>query len=267
MAVSPGDVATQRAGVGLPKLVFKDYEGLERGPFAAWGRLDRRTFLSATAVFATAPLANVRAAAQSRSPTKASSQLDKIAKVAANSCRALNFDGRRFSGPAYEWLRERGVASKAFLVGEEHGIAENAKLAAALFTDLAPSGYRHLAVETSPPMASVLTRAVAEGGIAGVKRLVTAPESRVAFFGLREEGELHRPRDGAGGGAALSPQPPRSDVNAAPDFTLVHKVIDAASEAIIAELGERGRHARTAIGCATLPNGNAVTLEALVMVQ
>jgi len=59
----------------------------------------------------------------------------------------------------------------------------------------------------------------------------------------------------------------RGHVNAAPDFTLVHKVIDAASEALIAELGERGRHARTAIGCATLPNGNAVTLEALVMVQ
>jgi len=59
----------------------------------------------------------------------------------------------------------------------------------------------------------------------------------------------------------------RGHVNAAPDFTLVHKVIDAASEMIVAELGERGRHARTAIGCTTLPNGNAVTLEALVMVK
>jgi enamine deaminase RidA (YjgF/YER057c/UK114 family) len=60
----------------------------------------------------------------------------------------------------------------------------------------------------------------------------------------------------------------RGYVNAAEDFALVHKVIDAASETIIARLGEEaGRHARTALGCATLPNGNAVTLEALVALR
>jgi enamine deaminase RidA (YjgF/YER057c/UK114 family) len=57
----------------------------------------------------------------------------------------------------------------------------------------------------------------------------------------------------------------RGYVNAAPDFALTHKVIDAASERIIARFGEKGRHARTSIGCATLPNGNAVTLEALAV--
>ena len=59
----------------------------------------------------------------------------------------------------------------------------------------------------------------------------------------------------------------RGHVNAAEGFADVHKVIDAASEVIIAELGERGRHARTAIGCSSLPNGNAVTLDALVRVR
>jgi enamine deaminase RidA (YjgF/YER057c/UK114 family) len=60
----------------------------------------------------------------------------------------------------------------------------------------------------------------------------------------------------------------RGYVNAADDFPLVHKVIDAASEVLIAGLGEaRGRHARTALGCATLPNGNAVTLEALAALK
>ncbi len=59
----------------------------------------------------------------------------------------------------------------------------------------------------------------------------------------------------------------RGHVNAATDFTDVHKVIDAASEVIVAELGERGRHARTAIGCANLPNRNAVTLEAMLVTQ
>ena len=58
----------------------------------------------------------------------------------------------------------------------------------------------------------------------------------------------------------------RGHVNATDDFAQVHKVIDAASERIIERLGDRGRHARTAIGCATLPNGNAVTLEALAVI-
>jgi enamine deaminase RidA (YjgF/YER057c/UK114 family) len=59
----------------------------------------------------------------------------------------------------------------------------------------------------------------------------------------------------------------RGYVNAADDFTQVHKVVDAASDLIIAELGDKGRHARSAIGCATLPNGNAVTLEAIAMLK
>ena len=58
----------------------------------------------------------------------------------------------------------------------------------------------------------------------------------------------------------------RGHVNVTDDFADVHKVIDAASELIIDRLGERGRHARTAIGCSTLPNNNAVTLEAIARV-
>ena len=60
----------------------------------------------------------------------------------------------------------------------------------------------------------------------------------------------------------------RGYVNASEDFGQVHKVIDAASELLIERLGEeRGRHARTALGCATLPNANAVTLEALAALR
>ena len=59
----------------------------------------------------------------------------------------------------------------------------------------------------------------------------------------------------------------RGQVNAADDFAGVHKVIDAASEVVIERLGAKGRHARTAIGCATLPNNNAVTLEAIACVE
>jgi enamine deaminase RidA (YjgF/YER057c/UK114 family) len=58
----------------------------------------------------------------------------------------------------------------------------------------------------------------------------------------------------------------RGQVNASDDFPQVHKVIDAASDSLVERLGDRGRHARTAIGCSTLPNNNAVTLEAIAIV-
>jgi enamine deaminase RidA (YjgF/YER057c/UK114 family) len=59
----------------------------------------------------------------------------------------------------------------------------------------------------------------------------------------------------------------RGYVNAAEDFGEVHKVIDAASALLIERLGEKGKHARTALGLATLPNNNAVTLEAIAVLK
>lgn len=59
----------------------------------------------------------------------------------------------------------------------------------------------------------------------------------------------------------------RGYVNAAEEFGQVHKVIDAASEVLIERLGEKGKHARTALGLATLPNNNAVTLEAVAVLK
>lgn len=59
----------------------------------------------------------------------------------------------------------------------------------------------------------------------------------------------------------------RGYVNAAEDFGQVHKVIDAASALLIERLGEKGKHARTALGLATLPNNNAVTLEAIAVLK
>jgi len=75
--------------------------------------------------------------------------------------------------------------------------------------------------------------------------------------------------DAAGGDPAAVEQIllVRGHVNSVESYPDVHKVIDAASELLIERLGDRGRHARTAIGCAALPNDNAVTLEALAIVS
>jgi len=53
-------------------------------------------------------------------------------------------------------------------------------------------------------------------------------------------------------------------VNAVPDFTEPHKVINGASDLITDVLGDqRGKHARSAIGMGTLPLGVAVEVEAI----
>ena len=51
-------------------------------------------------------------------------------------------------------------------------------------------------------------------------------------------------------------------VNATPDFTEHAQVINGASDLVCEVLGEQGKHARAAVGCASLPLGAAVEVEA-----
>jgi enamine deaminase RidA (YjgF/YER057c/UK114 family) len=50
-------------------------------------------------------------------------------------------------------------------------------------------------------------------------------------------------------------------VNAAPDFTEHPQVVNGASDLMVEVFGDRGRHSRAAIGCASLPFGVAVEVE------
>lgn len=52
-------------------------------------------------------------------------------------------------------------------------------------------------------------------------------------------------------------------VNAIADFKEPQLVINGASDLLVEVLGERGRHSRSALGVATLPNGVAVEVEAI----
>ena len=53
-------------------------------------------------------------------------------------------------------------------------------------------------------------------------------------------------------------------VNSTPDFIEAHKVINGCSDFLTDVLGERGRHARSAISVASLPIGAAVEVEAII---
>ena len=53
-------------------------------------------------------------------------------------------------------------------------------------------------------------------------------------------------------------------VNSAPDFGDHPKVINGASDLLVEVFGERGRHARSAVGMAALPGGIPVEIEVIV---
>jgi len=56
-------------------------------------------------------------------------------------------------------------------------------------------------------------------------------------------------------------------VNSDPDFVEQPAVINGFSDLIVAVFGERGRHARAAVGMASLPRGQAVEIEMIVEVR
>lgn len=56
-------------------------------------------------------------------------------------------------------------------------------------------------------------------------------------------------------------------VASAPDFYEQHLVANGASNLIVGVLGDKGKHARSAIGMASLPLGAAVEIEGIVEVE
>ncbi len=56
-------------------------------------------------------------------------------------------------------------------------------------------------------------------------------------------------------------------VNSTPEFTAHPSVIDGCSDLLVEVFGERGRHARSAVGVASLPFGIPVEIELIVAVN
>ena len=56
-------------------------------------------------------------------------------------------------------------------------------------------------------------------------------------------------------------------VNSDPDFTQPPAVVNGCSDLLVAVFGDKGRHARSAVGLATLPGGVAVEIEMIAEVS
>lgn len=114
----------------------------------------------------------------------------RLTEAAREHRARLEFDGSEFSGPALDQMLDAARDAQFFLIGEEHGIAENPQLAAQLFETLVSDGYEKLAIEISPPMASIIDGVIRDDGIDGLRTLFASPGGEPAFFGMREEAEL-----------------------------------------------------------------------------
>jgi len=115
---------------------------------------------------------------------------ERISAAAIEYRLRLDFDGDVFSGPAWDRLVEEGAAAQFFLLGEEHGIAENPKLVAQLFSVLSGRGYSRLAIEISPTMAWLLDAALVKDGLDGLRELFSQPGGEPAFYGMAEEAQM-----------------------------------------------------------------------------
>ncbi|MDA0244956.1 MAG: hypothetical protein OT477_16185 [Chloroflexi bacterium] len=91
-----------------------------------------------------------------------------VEAATANRLRLDQRDGRYY-GSGWNRLVEEGRAARMFLLGEEHGIAENPKLVATLFAELVPAGYTRFVIEVSPPMADALDVS-ARNGVEGLRQ-------------------------------------------------------------------------------------------------
>lgn len=156
--------------------------------------IDRRAILTGAGLAVIAAGSARAQAAPAAAPTPAPAPAEpaptleqRLVERARQNRHALAFDGQRFSGPGWDMLVEEGKKAKFFMLGEEHGLAENAHLAAQLVETLAPAGYSRLVVEISPPMAQEMGAALDRGGLAGLQRFYSQNQTGAAFYTMAEE--------------------------------------------------------------------------------
>jgi hypothetical protein len=98
-------------------------------------------------------------------------------------------DGDGPAGRGWDWLLEKARDARFTLIGEEHGVAETARLSAALFKALRGSGYTRMAIELSPIIAQDIEAAARRNGLQGIMDFVARPDTWSPMY-LREEAQF-----------------------------------------------------------------------------
>jgi hypothetical protein len=93
------------------------------------------------------------------------------------------------AGAGWDWLVNEARDSRFTLIGEEHGVAETARLSAALFDALRSSGYSRMAMELSPIIAQDIEAAGRRNGLKGILDFFAKPDTWSPMY-LREEAQF-----------------------------------------------------------------------------
>ena len=93
------------------------------------------------------------------------------------------------SGPGWDFLVREARNARFTLIGEEHGVAETAQLASALFTALRASGYSRFAIELSPPIAQDVEAAARRNGVQGIADFLKTP-GIFTFYNMQSEAQF-----------------------------------------------------------------------------
>ncbi len=107
--------------------------------------------------------------------------LQNRAGVSAGACGLEGEGGRMISAAA--------ANAQFTIIGEAHGVAQVPEFSGALYCRLVESGYRHLAIEVSPPVASGLEKA-GRRGLDGIKEFGDKYFPGAPFYMLSEEAQL-----------------------------------------------------------------------------
>ena len=101
----------------------------------------------------------------------------------------FNLESGFLTGPGAELLGQVARDHQFVLLGEEHGTAETARFACALWRHLARAGFAHVGIETGPATAGILEQTAAVGPQQLIE-LVGRYFFSIPFFSFQEEMEL-----------------------------------------------------------------------------
>jgi len=151
--------------------------------------MNRRDLLLSSGLFL---LTGKRGLGQNTASSPAQSQTSPQARLleALQKNRIpLTMSNAQPPGRGWDWLVEKARDARFTLIGEEHGVAETAQLATALFNALRASGYSRLAIELSPIIAQDIEAAARRNGLQGILDFYATPTTWSPQY-LREEAQL-----------------------------------------------------------------------------
>jgi hypothetical protein len=127
------------------------------------------------------------AVAVPRAQQQSSTQARLLAALRGNRLPLTMNNGP--AGRGWDWLIQEARGASFTLIGQEQGVAETARLSAALFSALRSAGYSRMAIELSPVIAQDVEAAARRNGVQGIAEFFDIPTTWSPMH-MREEAQF-----------------------------------------------------------------------------